>query len=279
MQAAVAGMVNLIDNLDLHTVCQAAHCPNIAECFGLGTATFLILGDSCTRGCRFCAVKRGQPAPPDVDEPAKLAEAAARLGLHHVVVTSVTRDDLPDGGAGQFASVVRAVRRRLPKAAVEVLVPDFCGSRAALEAVLAAEPDVLNHNLETVPRLYSQVRLGGSYRRSLGVLAWAKARAPTMITKSGLILGLGERVSEVMRVLYDLRRARCDLLTLGQYLQPADDSVPVERYVSPAEFARYKEKARALGFRGVEASPLVRSSYRAGSLWRATRADRLPSGL
>ena len=274
-EAAVSRMEHLLADLRLHTVCQEAHCPNVAECFGRGTATFMILGDTCTRGCRFCAVTRGRPAPPDPDEPARVAEAAARLGLHHVVITSVTRDDLPDGGAAQFAATMRAVRRRLPEATVEVLIPDFVGSRAALEVVLAAEPDVLNHNLETVPGLYPQVRPQAEYRRSLGVLAWAKARAPQVVTKSGLMLGLGERTAEVLQVLYDLRQARCDLLTLGQYLQPADRQIPVSRYVSPAEFAWYEDRARRLGFLGVAAGPLVRSSHRADALWTEVRGAEL----
>jgi len=277
MKAAVARMERLLADLDLHTVCQAARCPNIAECFGRGTATFMILGDVCTRNCRFCALggreRRGRPALLDPGEPERVAEAAVRLGLRHVVVTSATRDDLPDGGASQFAAVVRAVRRRLREAVVEVLIPDFGGSRAALETVLAAEPDVLNHNLETVPRLYPQVCPQADYDRSLGVLAWAKAHTPRMVTKSGLMLGLGERAAEVLRVLYDLRRARCDLLTLGQYLQPTDRQLSVVRYVLPAEFAWYKDKAEALGFRGVAAGPLVRSSHRADVLWRAIGSE------
>jgi lipoic acid synthetase len=199
----------------------------------------------------------------DPDEPEKVAQAAVRLGLRHVVLTSVTRDDLPDGGATQFASVVRAVRRRLPGATVEVLIPDFGGARDALEMVLDARPDVLNHNVETVPRLYPQVRPGADYHRSLGVLAWAKRYAPGMVTKSGLMLGLGERRAEVIKALYDLRRTQCDMLTLGQYLQPTDDNHPVARYVPPAEYTAYEERARWLGFRGVAAGPLVRSSYRA----------------
>lgn len=273
-EAAVAGMVHLLADLRLHTVCQEARCPNIAECFGRGTATFMILGDICTRGCRFCAVRRGTPAPPDAGEPERLAEAVVRLGLRHVVVTSVTRDDLPDGGANHFAATVRAVRSRCPSATVELLIPDFNGSRQALETVLAAEPDVLNHNLETVPRLYPRVRPGADYRRSLGVLAWARARAPHMLTKSGLMLGLGERTAEVLQVLYDLRQARCDLLTLGQYLQPTEWQVPVARYLSPAEFACYRDRARALGFRGIAAGPLVRSSHQADVLWQQAGRPR-----
>jgi lipoic acid synthetase len=268
-EAVVSRMERLLADLRLHTVCQEARCPNIAECFGRGTATFMILGDTCTRGCRFCAVKQGRPAPLDPDEPERVVEAAALLGLQHVVITSVTRDDLPDGGANQFAAVVQAVRRRLPEAAVELLIPDFNGSPAALETVLAAGPDVLNHNLETVPRLYPGVRPQADYRRSLGVLAWTKARAPQMVTKSGLMLGLGERTGEVLQVLYDLCQVRCDLLTLGQYLQPTDRQLPVARYIPPDEFAGYGEKAKALGFRGVAAGPLVRSSHRAKDLWAA----------
>ena len=260
-ESAVAGVERLLAGLCLHTVCQEARCPNVVECFCRGTATFMILGDTCTRGCRFCAVRHGQPTPLDSDEPERVAEAAARMGLCHVVVTSVTRDDLPDGGAGQFA-----LRRRLPQATVEVLVPDFSGCCAALEAVLDAQPDVLNHNLETVPRLYPQVRPRADYHRSLGVLAWAKARAPHIVTKSGLMLGLGERTVEVLDGFHDLRRIGCDLLTLGQYLQPTDCQLPVVRYVRPEEFEGYRDRAEALGFRGVAAGPLVRSSYRAETL-------------
>jgi lipoic acid synthetase len=270
-EAAVDRMENLLGGLQLHTVCQEAHCPNIAECFGRGTATFMILGDTCTRNCRFCAVSHGRPAPVDPEEPERVAEAATRLGLRHVVITSVTRDDLPNGGASQFAATVCAVRRRLPGATVEVLIPDLGGSRAALETVLASEPDVLNHNLETVPRLYPRVRPQAEYRRSLGVLACAKAHASKTVTKSGLMLGLGERTAEVLRVLYHLRRARCDLLTLGQYLQPTDRHLPVRRYVPPAEFGWYEDKCRALGFQGVAAGPLVRSSYHAEALWQGQR--------
>jgi lipoic acid synthetase len=269
-ESAVAGVERLLAGLRLHTVCQEARCPNVAACFGRGTAAFMILGDTCTRGCRFCAVRHGQPTPLDPDEPERVAEAAARMGLCHVVVTSVTRDDLPDGGAGQFAATVRALRRRLPEATVEVLIPDLAGCCASLEAVLDAQPDVLNHNLETVVRLYPRVRPGADYHRSLGVLAWAKARAPNIVTKSGLMLGLGERTVEVFQVLDDLRRIDCDLLTLGQYLQPTDRQLPVLRYIHPDEFEGYRDRAEALGFRGVAAGPMVRSSYRAENLlhWR-----------
>jgi len=266
-EAAVARMEDLLDGLALHTVCQEARCPNLAECFGRGTATFLLLGSHCTRGCRFCAVSHGRPAAPDPGEPWRVAEAAARLGLGHVVLTSVTRDDLPDGGAGHFAAAIRALRRRLPAAIVEVLIPDLQGSHAALETVIQAGPDVLNHNVETVPRLYGSVRPGAGYRRSLALLARAKALHPGLVCKSGLMLGLGERTAEVIRVLRDLRGAGCDLITLGQYLPPSGDQLPVVRYVPPDEFAAYGEKARDMGFRGVASGPLVRSSHRAEALW------------
>ncbi len=269
-RAALSDMEHFLDELSLHTVCQEARCPNLGECFERGTATFMILGTVCTRGCRFCAVKQGNPAPPDPRESEQVAEAAARLGLHHVVVTSVTRDDLPDGGAAQFAATIEAVRRRLPDATVEVLIPDFSGSCAALEKVLAAKPDVLNHNLETVPRLYSHVRPGAYYERSLGLLAHAKGSGKRIATKSGLMLGLGERATEVLQVLRDLRRARCDVLTLGQYLQPTERQLPVARYVSPDEFRCYREQAQKIGFRGVAAGPLVRSSYHAEDLCKST---------
>ena len=272
-ESAVARMEVLLDRLDLHTVCREAHCPNTAECFGQGTAAFMILGESCSRGCRFCAVRQATPVPLDPDEPERVAEAAARLNLRHVVVTSVTRDDLPDGGARHFAATVQAIRRRSPGTVTEVLVPDFTGSRKALETVLAAEPDVLNHNIETVRGLYPRVRPGADYRRSLGVLAWTKARAPRVVTKSGLMLGLGESMAEVMRTLYDLRAARCELLTLGQYLQPTEGQVPVDRYIPPDEFASHRVRAESLGFRGVAAGPLVRSSHRAEALWQKAMSN------
>jgi lipoic acid synthetase len=226
----------------------------------------MILGDKCTRGCRFCAVQHVRPDPPDAGEPQRVADTAARLGLNHVVITSVTRDDLSDGGAGQFARTIRALRRRLAGATIEVLIPDLGGAHAALEQVLEARPDVVNHNLETVPRLYSQVRPHADYRRSLAILAQTKALAPGIITKSGLMLGLGERTAEVLEVMRDLRQARCDLLTMGQYLQPTDRQVPVVRYLPPGEFAGYEAWARSLSFRGVAAGPLVRSSYHAESI-------------
>ncbi|MBC7218475.1 MAG: lipoyl synthase [Candidatus Caldatribacterium sp.] len=253
----------LLRTLALHTVCESARCPNLGECFRRGTATFLILGDTCTRSCRFCAVGKGIPKPPDPEEPERVAEAARKLNLRHVVVTSVTRDDLPDGGAGHFAETIRAIRRTLPQATVEVLVPDFLGSEEALDTVLAARPDVLNHNVETVPRLYPLVRPQADYRRSLWLLARAKEKAPEMLTKSGLMVGLGETREEVEAVLRDLREVSCDIVTIGQYLRPSVHHLPVSAYIPPEEFEYYREYALRLGFSGVASGPFVRSSYRA----------------
>ena len=279
----------LLDELELHTVCREARCPNKGECYSSGTATFLILGDTCTRGCRFCAVETGGAAglcALDSDEPRRVAEAARRLALRHVVITSVTRDDLPDGGAAQFAVAVAAVRERLPGATVEVLIPDLGGDDAALAAVLAARPDVLNHNLETVARLYAEVRPQAQYHRSLQVLrraaAWARGAAPARLpapgparpapptparplVKSGLMVGLGETADEVAAVLADCAAAAVDLVTIGQYLQPERGCLPVARYVAPEEFREYERRAAALGLK-VTAAPFVRSSYRAGEL-------------
>jgi len=253
----------LLRSLSLHTVCESARCPNLGECFRRGTATFLILGDTCTRSCRFCAVKKGIPLPPDPEEPRRVAEAARTLSLHHVVVTSVTRDDLPDGGAEHFAKTIRAIRECLPQATVEVLVPDFQGSAEALEVVLAARPDVLNHNVETVPRLYSLVRPQADYARSLELLRRTRARYPGVLVKSGLMVGLGETQKEVEAVLWDLKEAGCDVVTIGQYLRPTAWHLPVVAYVPPEVFAHYREYALRLGFRGVASGPFVRSSYRA----------------
>jgi len=261
----VEAINGLLADLGLHTVCQEAFCPNIGDCWGNGTATFMVLGNICTCHCRFCAVRAGYPLPPDPEEPDRVAEAAARLGLRHVVVTSVTRDDLDDGGAGHFAATIEAIKRRCPGALVEVLVPDFGGSLTALDKVIAACPDILNHNVETVPRLYPLVRPRADYRRSLGLLAWAKGAGLT--TKSGLMLGLGEMRGEVTAIMQDLRRAGCELLTLGQYLQPTSHNLPVAEYIHPVEFEWYREVGKAMGFRAVAAGPLVRSSYRAAELW------------
>ncbi len=246
-------------DLRLHTICEEARCPNRGECYERGTATFLVLGDTCTRGCRFCAVGKGVPRPPDPGEPGRVAEAAARLGLRHVVITSVTRDDLPDGGAEHFASVVAAVRERTG-ACVEILVPDFGGDLEALDRVLDSRPDIFNHNMETVPRLYRRVRPGSEYPRSLGVLRRADHRRPRALLKSGLMVGLGEEREEVLEVCRDLRASGVDLLTIGQYLAPGP-LLPVERFLPPEEFAAHEAAAREMGFRDVFSGPYVRSSY------------------
>ena len=264
-QEQTASLEQLIADLGLHTVCQEAACPNLGECWARGTATFMLLGNVCTRHCRFCNVTPGRPLPPDPQEPFRVAEAVARLGLNHVVLTSVTRDDLPDGGAGQFALTIQAIRRRLPRATVEVLVPDFGGSLSALATVIAARPDVFNHNVETVERLSARVRARATYRRSLAVLAWAKQHGLT--TKSGLMVGLGETCGEVIETMRDLRRAGCDILTIGQYLQPTGRQLAVADHVHPVVFAWYREVGQSLGFREVVAAPLVRSSYRAEEVW------------
>ena len=253
----------------LHTVCQEAKCPNQWECFSQQTATFLILGSRCTRNCNFCAVTHGRPGPPDPEEPEQVARMAHEMGLIYVVVTSVTRDDLADGGAGHFASTIEAIRRRIPDARVEVLIPDMQGRRQAIATVVTAEPDVLNHNLETTPDLYAAVRPEADYGRSLALLQAARVKAPHMITKSGLMLGLGERAAAVRRTLADLRAVDCSMVTLGQYLQPSPDHIPVQRYVTPEEFDRWREEALSLGFKEVASGPLVRSSYMAHELYRA----------
>jgi len=254
----------LLVRLRLPTVCDSARCPNRGECFSHRTVTFLILGDVCTRGCSFCAVRHGRPAgPPDVDEPERLAQAVGELGLAHVVITSVTRDDLPDSGASHYAQVVRALRRLCPTVKVELLVPDFLGSEEALATVIAAYPDILAHNLETVPRLYPQVRRGADYHRSLRLLHKSKALAPRIITKSGVMLGLGETDDEVQALLYDLAATGCEMVTLGQYLAPSIAYTPVARYVSRNEFDQWRTKALAMGFKSVASGPLVRSSYKA----------------
>ncbi|MDI9612194.1 MAG: lipoyl synthase [Acidobacteriota bacterium] len=253
----------LVEGEQLHTVCRDARCPNIGECWGAGTATFMILGDVCTRACRFCAVKSGKPLDCDLDEPRRVAVAVEKLRLRYVVVTSVDRDDLPDGGASIFAETIRRIRAIAAPIRIEVLVPDFGGALDALEAVVAAAPDVLGHNVETVPRLYPLARPGAGYRRSLELLRRAKAVGTGMMTKSSLMLGLGETDAEVRAVLGDLRGAAVDFLTLGQYLQPTRHSLPVARYVPPRDFARLREYALDLGFRHVASGPLVRSSYQA----------------
>jgi lipoic acid synthetase len=253
----------LITELKLHTVCESAACPNVGECWNRRTATFMILGNVCTRRCGFCAVQKGAPLPVDYDEPRRVAEAAAAMGLRYAVVTSVNRDDRKDGGAELFALTIQAIRDRIPGCAVEVLVPDFQGSHAAMKIVMDARPDVLNHNTETVPRLYRQVRLGARYERSLEMLRYAKELAPATPVKSGLMLGLGETREEVLDVMRDLRAHGADILTLGQYLRPSPKHLPIVNYVSPEEFAGYAREGAAMGFAHVEAGPLVRSSYHA----------------
>ncbi len=254
---------DLIGRLRLHTVCESAACPNVGECWNRRTATFMILGNVCTRRCGFCAVEKGAPLPVDYDEPGRVAEAVAAMGLRFAVVTSVNRDDRKDGGAELFALTIRAIRERVPGCGVEVLIPDFQGNLQALRTVMEALPDVLNHNTETVPRLYRQVRLGARYERSLEVLASAKEFAPQCPTKSGLMLGLGETTEEVLEVMRDLQAHQVDILTLGQYLRPSPRHLPIVRYVHPEEFAALRQAGYDMGFRHVEAGPLVRSSYHA----------------
>jgi lipoic acid synthetase len=255
----------LMRNLDLHTVCEEAHCPNIGECWEARTATFMILGDTCTRACGFCAVKTGRPLTLDLGEPVRVAEAIERMGLRHAVITSVNRDELEDGGAGIFAGTIRQVRKRSPECSIEVLIPDFMGSEPALAKVMRARPDILNHNIETVPRLYPQVRPKARYPRSLEVLQRAKRLDATVFSKSGIMLGLGEEREEVLQVFRDLRAHDVEILTVGQYLRPSLNHLPIVRYVTPEEFADLKREALAMGFRHVESGPLVRSSYHAAS--------------
>mgnify|MGYP001300058152 CR=1 FL=1 len=247
----------------LHTVCEEARCPNIYECWANRTATFMILGDICTRACRFCAVKTGMPTELDWQEPERVAEAAEKMALRHCVVTSVARDDLKDGGASIFAATIRAIRKRLPLCSVEVLIPDFQGNWDALRVVMDAKPDILNHNVETVERLSDRIRAKAKYRRSLELLRMAKQMQPNIPTKSGLMLGVGETIPEVLQTMDDLRAVGCDILTIGQYLQPTPQHVPVERYVHPDEFAMLKREGLARGFAHVESGPFVRSSYHA----------------
>jgi lipoic acid synthetase len=254
---------HLVETLQLHTVCESAACPNIGDCWNRRTATFMILGNVCTRRCGFCAVQKGAPLAVDYDEPRRVGEACAALGLKFAVITSVNRDDRKDGGAELFALTIRAIRERVPGCGVEVLVPDFQGSHAAMDIVLAAAPDILNHNTETVPRLYRQVRLGARYERSLDMLAYAKGARPETPAKSGLMLGLGETMDEVVSVMRDLRAASVDILTLGQYLRPSPKHLPIVRYVAPTEFADLKKQGYEMGFRHVESGALVRSSYHA----------------
>jgi lipoic acid synthetase len=265
------GMKGLLNGLSLHTICESAHCPNIGECFSKGTATFLILGDVCTRDCTFCAVRKGTPSPVDESEPQHLLVAVAKLGLNYVVITSVTRDDLTDGGASQFVRVIKLLRESRNGIAVEVLIPDFLGSKESLKVVVVACPEVINHNVETVPRLYPEVRPMADYSRSVELLSEVKRLGTEIVTKSGLILGLGETRDEVIEVMGDLREAGCDLLTIGQYLQPSPEHHPVARFVPPEEFSEYEQIGRDMGFAGVASAPLVRSSFKATELYAKAR--------
>ena len=259
----------MMQELDLHTVCQEAHCPNIGECWEHGTATFMILGDVCTRNCAYCAVSHGRPPKYDLDEPSRVAQAIAELNLRHAVITSVDRDDLPDFGAFIFAETIRQIRQRLPDCSIEVLVPDFQGNEDSIRTVLDARPDIYNHNTETVPRLYKKARPGGRYERVLEIFRIAKRHAPDIPTKTGMILGLGETNEEVVEVMKELRSVDVDILTLGQYLRPSNDHIALDRYVTPEEFRALYTVGMQLGFKHVESGPLVRSSYHA---WEQVQA-------
>jgi lipoyl synthase len=267
---------SMMRELGLHTVCEEARCPNVGECWEHKAATFMILGDVCTRNCTYCAVSHGTPAAFDPLEPVRLAEAVSRMELQHVVITSVDRDDLPNGGAEAFARCITEIRRRLPETTVEVLIPDFKGSEAALRIVMDADPDILNHNLETAERLYRLARPGGRYDRALRLLANARSMAPDALTKSGIILGMGEEWDEVLVCMRDLRRSDVNILTLGQYLRPSGSHMPVARYYSPAEFDELRDIGLSLGFTHVQASPLTRSSYHAWEQATAARGDAGP---
>ncbi|MGI8546018.1 MAG: lipoyl synthase [Gemmatimonadaceae bacterium] len=259
----------MMRDMDLHTVCEEARCPNVGECWEHGTATFMILGDVCTRNCAYCAVSHGRPPKYDIAEPSRVARAVGELRLRHAVITSVDRDDLPDYGAYIFAETIRQIKLRLPDCSVEVLVPDFQGNRDSIRAVLQAEPDIYNHNTETVPRLYKKCRPGGRYPRVMEIFRTAKDIAPHIPTKTGIILGMGETLEEVENVMRDLRAVDVDILTLGQYLRPSDGHIALDRYVTPEEFLRLYQVGMEMGFRHVESGPLVRSSYHA---WEQVQA-------
>jgi len=267
----IADVSYVLRDLKLNTVCQSALCPNMCQCFAKKTATFMIMGDVCTRNCTFCAITKGKPSPLDNGEPERIATAVKRLGLEYVVITSVTRDDLDDGGASHFARTIETVRLVCPGTKVEVLIPDFQGLDAAIETVINAKPSVINHNIETVSRLYSQVRPLAGYRRSLDLLSSIKKIDPGMVTKSGLMLGLGEKREEVIEVMKELRKAGCNLITLGQYLAPSSQHHPVINYVTPKEFSGYIQPALEMGFSGIASAPLVRSSYKAAELYQQGR--------
>ncbi len=257
----------LLDKGGLHTVCEEARCPNLGECFSRGTATFLILGDVCTRDCGFCAVRHGVPLPPEEEEPGRIARAVSEMGVRYAVITSVTRDDMPDGGASFFARTIEAIRQEDQEIKVEVLIPDFRGELSSLETVLFASPDVINHNIETIARLYPEVRPQADYKRSLSILRESKRRSPQIPTKSGLMLGLGETQEEILGLMQDLRKAGCDLLTIGQYLQPRSDRLPVKRFIPPEEFEDYKSIGEEMGFKTVASGPFVRSSFHASEMF------------
>lgn len=268
-------VANLVEDNNLNTVCQEAHCPNIGECWQNRTATFMLLGDTCTRSCRFCAVTKGRPESLDWDEPERCARAIQKLGLNHAVITSVNRDELPDGGAVIFALVIRKIRGYVPDCGIEVLTPDFEGNPYAVRSVVEARPDIFNHNLETVPRLYPRVRPKAKFHQSLEVLRWAKQWGDDgMLTKSGIMVGLGEEIEEVIDVMEDLRSVDCDIMTIGQYLRPSDWHLPIDRYVRPEEFAELKRIGLKMGFKHVESGALVRSSYHAHEQSAAAVADR-----
>lgn len=264
-----ARLKHLMRDLALHTVCEEAHCPNVGECWEHGTATFMILGDVCTRNCAYCAVAHGRPPTYDIEEPARVAAAVAEMQLRHVVITSVDRDDLPDFGAYIFAETIRQIRARLPECSVEVLVPDFQGDEDAIRTVLDARPDIYNHNTETVPRLYKRCRPGGRYERVMRIFRFTKQVAPDIPTKTGIILGMGETVEEVIQTMRELRAVDVDILTLGQYLRPSESHIPLDRYYTPDEFRHLRDIGLEMGFRHVESGPLVRSSYHA---WEQVQA-------
>ena len=263
---------DLLRGNDLHTVCEEAHCPNIGECWERGTATFMILGDICTRACAYCAVKSGVPGTLDLQEPVRLAETVERMGLKYAVITSVNRDDLPDGGAFIFAQCIRQIRKRLPDCKVEVLIPDFEGNPDALDTVMDAAPDTLNHNIETVRRMFHRVRPRGDFDQSLELLARAKSIDPNAVTKSGMMVGLGETWDEIIENMRELRSVDCDLLTIGQYLRPSQKHIALDRWYTPEEFAELRREGEALGFRHVASGPLVRSSYHADEQHSAASA-------
>ncbi|PKP56764.1 lipoyl synthase [Candidatus Atribacteria bacterium HGW-Atribacteria-1] len=265
-QKVLVRMDSLLKELNLHTVCDSALCPNRGECFKKGTATFMILGNICTRNCKFCAVEKGKPLPIDPEEPYHIAQAVKHLNLKHIVVTSVTRDDLPDGGAKHFARTIMEIKKLLPESTIEVLVPDFKGSWEALQIVIDVQPEVINHNIETVPRLYNLVRPKAVYKRSLELLRQIKIRDKNIISKSGIMVGLGEKKEEVIQVMKDLRKVDCDIFTIGQYLKPSPHHLKVSEYIHPDKFEEYQNKGMSLGFKYVASAPLVRSSYNAGEI-------------